>query len=662
MPASPTEELILKMARKPRLAHAVLFKHRHPDETPFFHGEMIDVWHSDEKFVETQAFRGGAKSTLAEEAIIVKALLRKRRHILVIGENERRSVDRLRSVKHELESNEFIIELFGDQRGDTWQETKIVLSNGTVIQALGRGQSLRGIKHLDARPDFCFIDDLEDEESVRTLENRDATMTWFTASLLPALEPGYQVRVAATPLDPDAFAVRLTKSKDWKTLKFPVEYIDKETGVRTATWPGRFPLEEIDRIKSSYVSLGRADVYQREYMCEAVDPATKVFVSDMMKVRNDRYRTWQAVYAMYDPARSVKATSASTGKAVWSWFGNKLVIWELSAHLWMPDEIISDLFRVDKQYNPVKIGVEEDGLNEFLLQPLRSEQIKRGHPLPLAPLKAPRGKLDFIKGLQPFFKAGEIEFAGERADFEDGINQFMSYPTGRIDAPNALAYALILRPGSPIYDDFEGEHVIEALPKLNVPFWLAVNATQQETSAVLLQVSEGVVYIHADWLREGDPGKTLLHIAQEAAMEAGTEPYRLKVVSGPQHHSGYDNVGLLATARRIPLPIRRGGDTLPGREETRKLLRVHSKGRPAIQVSSNATWTLRAFAGGFCRRLNPDGRVSDQPEDNSYRVLMEGLENFCALLNTSAVDVDKDIRYSTATDGRRYVSAMGNRG
>jgi len=661
-PQSDKEEAIMMLGRSPRLAHAALFKHRHPDETPKFHGEMIDAWHSDEQNVLTMAFRGGAKSTIAEEALIIKALFRKRRHLIIVAESETRAIDRLRSIKYELESNEYILELFGNQQGETWQATKLVLANGVVIQALGRGQSLRGIKHLDARPDFGFIDDLEDEESVRTQDNRDATMTWYTASLVPAMEPGYRMRVAATPLDPDAFALRLAKSREWKTLRFPIEYIDQKSGMRTATWPSRFPLSEIDKMKSNYVSLGKSDVYQREYMCEAVDPSTKVFTSDMMRTNQMRSRSWEAVYAMYDPARTVKASSATTGKAVWSWFKNKLIVWELSAHLWMPNEILDDLFVVDRTYNPVRIGIEEDGLNEFLLQPLRSEQVKRGHPLPLSPQKAPRGKLDFIKGLQPYFRAGEVEFVGSLPQFEDAINQFLSYPTGRIDAPNALAYALLMRPGLPMHDDFTSGHIVEGMGRFNSPWWLALNATQRETSAVLCQIVEGAVMIRADWLREGDPGHSLMPIIQEAAMEAGVEPYRLKIISGPQHHSGYDNVGLLAAARRIPVTIRRGGDSLQGREEMRKLLRLQLRGRSGVSVSPEASWTLRALSGGYARKLNPDGRLAEMAEDNSYRTLMEGLESLFALLNTSAVDNDQNIRYSTTSDGRRYISAMANRG
>ena len=132
------EAIIERLARNPRLLHATLFPHRHGDATPAFHLEMIDAWWSTDPHVGTEAFRGGAKSTIAEEAITGMACLRMFKNAIILGDNETRAKERLTSIKHELETNEDLIELFGDLVGDTWTETKIVLTNGTAywVEAL----------------------------------------------------------------------------------------------------------------------------------------------------------------------------------------------------------------------------------------------------------------------------------------------------------------------------------------------------------------------------------------------------------------------------------------------------------------------------------------------------------------------------------------------
>ena len=218
IPMSPEEheEIVLKLKNNRLLAHDILFKSRHPQATPRFHVEMLNLWYSTAPFVLTMAFRGSAKSTLAEEAIILCALFREYRNILIIGESYARACDRLRAIKREFESNDDIRAIFGEQVGETWQEQKIVLSSGIIIQALGQGQSLRGVKHLDARPDLVFIDDLESEDTVATPEARDKLSNWVYAALLPAMDvSNRRIRIAATPLDPEALAVKLSKDDNW---------------------------------------------------------------------------------------------------------------------------------------------------------------------------------------------------------------------------------------------------------------------------------------------------------------------------------------------------------------------------------------------------------------------------------------------------------------
>src|SRR5580658_6095509 len=84
----PREALIERLARNPRLLHATLFPHRHGDETPAFHLEMIDDWWSEEPHVGEEAFRGGGKSTVAEEAICGMACLRQFKNAIILGDNE----------------------------------------------------------------------------------------------------------------------------------------------------------------------------------------------------------------------------------------------------------------------------------------------------------------------------------------------------------------------------------------------------------------------------------------------------------------------------------------------------------------------------------------------------------------------------------------------
>ena len=85
------ETLILKFAGDRVIAHQSLFAHRHSDATPPFHDELTELWHSSAPKVLALAFRGGGKSTLAEEALVLAAVMKLVRNVLIIGSNSDRA-------------------------------------------------------------------------------------------------------------------------------------------------------------------------------------------------------------------------------------------------------------------------------------------------------------------------------------------------------------------------------------------------------------------------------------------------------------------------------------------------------------------------------------------------------------------------------------------
>jgi hypothetical protein len=649
------EDIVADLLRNPVVAHRLLFRHRHGNVTPGFHREIIELWHSASvERVLVQAFRGAAKSTLAEEAIVIQALTRQFHNCIVLGETYERAVERLRSIKHELETNPLIDELFGDQVGSIWSEAKIQLNNGAIIQAFGRGQSLRGSKHLDHRPDRAFADDIENEDSCATPEAIEKTKQWLLATVLPALEPGALVRVNGTPLHPRSVICQLAADPGWINRVYPVVHITP-AGEEQPTWPDRFPLAAVHKLRHDYQRMGMAHAFAQEFLCQAEDPASKPFTNALFRVE-PTVRTWHAVYAMCDPARSVRTTSASTGCAAWSWLANRLIVWDAYCGFWQPDEIVAEIFRLDATYSPVLIGIERDGLEEFIMQPLRHEQIKRGYSIPVRPMKAPAGKLSFITGLQPYFKAGELIFA---KDCPAAREQFLNFPSGRIDIPNALAYALAMRPGQPVYDGFNAtnvQDVLTALPRRSL--WISANSDGRCTTAVLCQLVEGSLHVLSDRVREGEASQHIADMLQELSVDAGAG-LRPRVMIPPQHYQQYSTVGLRAALHRVPVEYTRGGDPAGGRAEIVSMLSRLAHGRPALQVSSLARWTLNAFSGGYARELDRSGQLGAEARTGPYAVLMEGLESFAAITRAvrAAEEDEPAVNYAYTSDGRRYISS-----
>lgn len=645
-------EILRKLHADRVLAHEIIFKHRHPNVTPPFISDMILAWHSKDPRVLFEVFRGGAKSTTSEEAILLKAAFREIRNYLIVGATKDRAFERLHAIRHEIETNDRLAEVFGDLHGPTWGDGELVLSNGVRLLAMGKGQSLRGVKYLDARPDGVFGDDLEEPEDVRTPEARARVLDWLLFDLIPALDTNKaHARIAATPLDPEALPAQLIRA-GWTHKKYPIEYID-DAGQRQATWPDREPLVKVDERKNQAIRVGKLRQYNMEYMCEAESAGEKAFRKEMFRVE-PQVRTWQNRFCMYDPARTVSATSATTGFADWSWIGGRLVIWEGWGRQLMPDEIIADMFRYNEECSPTWIGVEEDGLNQWLLQPIRQEQVRRGVVLPIKAVKAPKGKIDFIRGLQPYFHAREVIFA---KDLPELSAQFLSFPTGKIDGPNAVAYAPRLRPGAPMYDDFGARHIAEDMKPLpGRDLWLALSCSSTMVMAVLLQVIDGAVRVYADWEREGDAGTVLEDLMKDVVVEAVRRP---KIVMGPLHYDRYNNMGLRQAAMKLNLDVRQGTVPETGRGLLRDLLKREVRGAQGVLVSDRARWVTNGFAGGYCRALLKGGVLAEYAEEGPYRTIMEAVESFAGLMKMGMAqdDEDSELVYDHTASGRKFISA-----
>jgi hypothetical protein len=143
------------------------------------------------KVVERFGFaapRSNAKTTLLLALLLFCVVYRLKRFCIFITSTASLANDFLTDLKHELEDNERLAEDFPEAcgRGRIWREDVIVTRNGVRIQALGAGKRIRGRKHRQWRPDLFILDDLEDDEHVRNLEQRDKLHNWLSKAVLKA--------------------------------------------------------------------------------------------------------------------------------------------------------------------------------------------------------------------------------------------------------------------------------------------------------------------------------------------------------------------------------------------------------------------------------------------------------------------------------------------
>ena len=70
---------------------------------------------------------------------------------MIISDTYTQAAEFINALKDEFENNPKIKWLFGNMRGDDWQDGEFVLSNGIKYAAKGSGMKIRGIRHRHTR-------------------------------------------------------------------------------------------------------------------------------------------------------------------------------------------------------------------------------------------------------------------------------------------------------------------------------------------------------------------------------------------------------------------------------------------------------------------------------------------------------------------------------
>jgi hypothetical protein len=669
---APTLDLgLLRQINADRaLASLLLFAHRHPQEEAPMHIEMMDLLRAQDEFIVLEAFREAGKTTKAEEHMILAGCFGNYQYMLVIGETYEKACQRLASIDHECTTNVKLQHIFGGKvLARKSIENRMWFKSGTFIQALGWEQELQSFKHREHRPDFAFLDDVENQERVRDSAAVQESMEKLYRDLIPAMDKEHRkIVVSQTRRAEVCMVTKLAANDEWLYRGYPICNGDIDDPATVATWPQRYPMEWIRAERARFQHSGMLGAFLQSYMLQAIDVAAKPFKDSMLAELDLSPYHWMPRFAIYDPSRSTRERrnkgerkSDRTGKVVVSRLGSKILIHESSGNYWAPNQLIDDLFLVNEQHHPAAIAVEKNSLDDWLLQPIRIEMLKRGTILPLKVLQAPqdRNKEEFILGLQPFAQANDVVLIGGRSAHPQLVAEWANFPSGPRDVLNALAYALRMFGGIPMYEDFSGANIGDA-PRAaqGEDVFIGLSATPSEVVAVAVLRDGRRLTVAADWSASGalaDALKTLVFECRAA--------YPLAALQAWVPADVYDQW------QRVPLvPALRGEHLVPYRAEHNAVargclaerMRTTWHGKRLLLVDRNARLTLNALSTGYALPSEKGGRTGSEPEPGVSRLLAEALECMVAVLDRSELAADgfpRGANVGVTPSGREYVTA-----
>lgn len=272
-----------------------------------FHRELYTILLT-ERFAAIAAPREHAKSTVVSVIFPLYCICYKlRRFIVLIGDTQPNAALQLAAVKEELETNAALRADFGDLVGDKkWDVNDCRTSTGITIVARGAGQSMRGLRYRQYRPDLVIIDDLENEESVDNPETREKLMKWFKGTVM-SLGKSAQIFAVGTILHFDSFLSNLLEADKFKRfIKRRYEAVDDEWTLESVLWAAKW---DLDSLKQKAEDVGSV-FFNQEFRNRPISADTQVFQEEWIirhAYRREELQLKSFVrVTYYDPAISQK--------------------------------------------------------------------------------------------------------------------------------------------------------------------------------------------------------------------------------------------------------------------------------------------------------------------------------------------------------------------
>ncbi|MCK3654903.1 hypothetical protein A4G19_03705 [Pasteurellaceae bacterium Macca] len=414
--------------------------------------------------------RGEAKSTICTQLYPLWCLITgRKRYVIIAMDSKEQAYGMLEAIKAEIESNTRLHIDFPEMRqGKVWRAGAILTSQHQKVEAVGAGQKLRGRRHGAYRPDLVVLDDIENDESVRTPEQRNKLHDWVLKAVLKLGAAGekFDVIYVGTILHYDSVLNRTLSTKGWRAIRFQaiLKFPDNmalwdewenlylsETGADDSQSDAFYQQHKAEMDKGAVVSwLARPilalmkirasdghSAFDSEYQNDPVSGDDAIFANSLQywtELPNDLI-----YFGAVDPSLGKAGASRDPSAILVGGFQRatgKLYVVEAQVKKRLPDLIIEDVIRLHKQYGCHRWFVETVQFQEFLQTELIKRSAQRGYPVPATAIKPNTDKMLRIESLQPHIANGLILLHRSQSTL---ISQLRHFPKAdHDDGPDAL--------------------------------------------------------------------------------------------------------------------------------------------------------------------------------------------------------------------------------
>lgn len=418
-----------------------------PLETPPFHKEILDlISNKDNRRVGVIAPRGHAKSTTVDMTYPLWAgCFEQEEFVVIISDTYTQAAEFINALKDEFENNPKIKWLFGNMKGDDWQDGEFVLSNGIKYAAKGSGMKIRGIRHRHTRPTLMIFDDIENDENIKSAEQRQKLYHWFTKAAIPALARGGRAVVIGTILHFDSLVNKVMKQQDifksWQTRVFYAITTD-EDGAEHALWPEHRSLEKLKSMRDNpndqeFVgSIAFAQEYQHKPFSEEDAIVKPDWIKECEPSQAPDEYSRQARVLTVDPAASERQTADPTAMIVADLGADgNVYVRAIRNQRTSPSITAETIQNLYETYQPQVVGIEQGALGLVFRDLLAG--------LPVIGLKPDKDKVRRLLAVSRFFEAGKVFLVRDIQNGQALREQLIEFPKGtHDDMVDAIVYAI----------------------------------------------------------------------------------------------------------------------------------------------------------------------------------------------------------------------------
>jgi len=430
--------------------------------------------------------RGHAKSTLVSLAYALWCLCNEtERYILLVSDTAEQARDALKTIKDELRGNsriesDFAHILEARRVSSRWRKDDIVVGEMRVT-ALGADQKVRGRKNANSRPTLIIADDLENDELVRSPDQREKRQEWFTSALMKSGTPQTNAVVIGTVLHHEALLARLldpARSPGWliKRYKAVTSWADRGdlwekweavynhhdhwpeqseiSGPEAARaffaanqasmlegagalWPEARPYEHLMELR---VREG-AHSFATEMQNEPSDPMTRIFRDEDIRFWDDGkissvhdFETLKASLEGY--AEVICACDPALGKLARGRDDTAIVVVlrdSRTKHIYIidadirrrtPDETIEAILAYERVRRFRRVIIEATQFQEMMVSQLETRAQQLGRYLRVKGVKPTTDKHARIAAIQPLVCSGRVLFSKRHTALLEQLRQF----------------------------------------------------------------------------------------------------------------------------------------------------------------------------------------------------------------------------------------------